>query len=76
MTTRRNNMFFCRGAVYACSTVLDIMDEIQNDEERRAVINEFRNRWQEEMISNYSVTVLNKAKKRMEKKEEKNDAVD
>ena len=70
MATRRNNMFFARGAVYACSTMLQIMDEIKDDAERIQVINEFRNRWQEDMINNYSLDVLNKAKKHADKQQE------
>lgn len=73
MATNRNNMFFAQGAVYASSTMLQIMDEFKDDAERIQVINEFRNRWQESIINNFSLDVLNNAKKHVE---EKSDAVD
>lgn len=45
MTTRRNNMFYYRGACSAYSTILQIMKEIESDEERIAMFERFHKSW-------------------------------
>lgn len=45
MTTRRNNMFYYRGASSAYSTILQIMKEIESDEERMAMLERFHKSW-------------------------------
>lgn len=45
MTTRRNNMFYYRGACSAYSTILQIMKEIKSDEERIAMLEKFHKSW-------------------------------
>lgn len=45
MTTRRNNMFYYRGACSAYSTILQIMKEIESDEERIAMLERFHKSW-------------------------------
>lgn len=45
MTTRRNNMFYYRGACAAYSTILQIMKEIKSDEERMAMLDRFHKSW-------------------------------
>ena len=47
MTTRRNNMFYYRGACSAYSTILRIMKEIESDEERIATFKRFYKSWLE-----------------------------
>ena len=45
MTTRRNNMFYYRGACSAYNTILQIMKEIKSDEERMAMFERFHKSW-------------------------------
>lgn len=45
MTTRRNNMFYYRGACSAYSTILQIMKEIESDEERIAMLERLHKFW-------------------------------
>ena len=45
MTTRRNNMFYYRGACSAYSTIFQIMKEIESDEERIAMFEMFYKSW-------------------------------
>ena len=45
MTTRRNNMFYYRGASSAYSTIIQIMKEIKSDEERIAMLEKFHKSW-------------------------------
>lgn len=45
MTTRRNNMFYYRGACSAYSTILKIMKEIESDEERIVMLEKFYKSW-------------------------------
>lgn len=45
MTTRRNNMFYYRGACSAYATLRGIIKEIKTDEERLAKLEEFRQMW-------------------------------
>lgn len=45
MTTRRNNMFYYRGACSAYSTILQIMKEIESDEERMVMLERFHKSW-------------------------------
>lgn len=45
MTTRRNNMFYYRGACAAYSTILQIMKETKSDEERIAIFERLHKSW-------------------------------
>lgn len=45
MTTRRNNMFYYRGACSAYNTILQIMEEIRSDEERVTMFERFHKSW-------------------------------
>lgn len=45
MTTRRNNMFYYRGACSVYSTILQIMKEIESDEERIAMLERLHKFW-------------------------------
>ena len=45
MTTRRNNMFYYRGASSAYSTIIQILKEIKSDEERVAMLEKFHKSW-------------------------------
>lgn len=45
MTTRRNNMFYYRGACSAYSTIIQIMKEVESDEERIAMLERFHKSW-------------------------------
>jgi len=45
MTTRRNNMFYYRGACSAYSTILQIMKEVKSDEERMVMLEKFHKSW-------------------------------
>ena len=45
MTTRRNNMFYYRGACSAYSTILQIMKDIKSDEERIAMLERLYKSW-------------------------------
>ena len=45
MTTRRNNMFYYRGACSAYNTILKIMEEIKSDEERITMFKKFYKSW-------------------------------
>lgn len=45
MTTRRNNLFYYRGACSAYSTILQILEEIKFDEERIKIFEEFHQSW-------------------------------
>lgn len=45
MTTRRNNMFYYRGACSAHITILQIMKETKSDEERIAMLERFHKSW-------------------------------
>lgn len=45
MTTRRNNMFYYRGACAAYSTILQIMETIKSDEERMAMLERLHKSW-------------------------------
>ena len=47
MTTRRNNMFYYRGACSAYSTILQILEEIKSEEERRKIFEKFHQSWLE-----------------------------
>lgn len=45
MTTRRNNMFYYRGACSAYKAILTIMKEIKSDDEREKVFQKLYNSW-------------------------------
>lgn len=45
MTTRRNNMFYARGACSAYSTIMSIMKEIKDDDERIKQFNKMYEAW-------------------------------
>lgn len=45
MTTRRNNMFYYRGACSGYNTIIQIMKEIKSDEERMAMLEKFHKSW-------------------------------
>lgn len=45
MTTRRNNMFYYRGACSAYNTILKIMKEIKSDEERITMFEKLHQSW-------------------------------
>lgn len=45
MTTRRNNMFYYRGACSAYSTILQVLEEIKSDEERIKIFEKFHKSW-------------------------------
>ena len=45
MATRRNNMFYYRGACAAYSTILQIIKEIKSDEERMAMLERLHKSW-------------------------------
>lgn len=45
MTTRRNNMFYYRGACSAYSTILQIMKETKSDEERIDMLEQLHKFW-------------------------------
>lgn len=45
MTTRRNNMFYYRGACSAYKAILTIMKDVKSDEEREKIFKKFYNSW-------------------------------
>lgn len=51
MTTRRNNLFYYRGACSAYSTILKILEEIKSDEERIKIFKEFHQSWLDRAIA-------------------------
>lgn len=45
MTTRRNNMFYARGASSAYSSIIQILEEFKSDEERIAMFEKLHQSW-------------------------------